>query len=208
MAKRDGGSGVLRGVRRVLLYGVGLVVMLPLLRTGNVFRDLEGIDSCERQARYKGIEQSGLHYGQRYALCMFLNSGYLASRSREPVLRHLMALPATNCARVGVWKSSRKRLVYRVTLHADGRFQGEPLSDNSGRAEAGGGWWGEHEGAFVWVHDSGIVWPPDVNPIVEDSGRAFTLREVNGEKSEFVLQEQLDETCPPLPAKAAKSGKY
>lgn len=197
MAAKDEGSAVWRGVRRFLLYGVALVVMLPLLRLGNALKSVESFDGCDRQARYRGVEQDGLHFAQRYALCMFLEGGYLSARATEPTLRHLMALPATDCARVGVWKSSRKRMVYRVTLHADGRFEAEPLADNSGHAERGAGWWGVHEGHMVWVHESGIVWPPDVNRILEEREGAFALREVNGERSDFVRQERLDETCPP-----------
>lgn len=185
-------------VLRLIGYGlVAAVLVIPLYRAGVAFRTIEFAEQCTDEAQYKGVRQSSLAYAQRFSLCMFLKGGFVEAWRAEPALLHVMALPSLSCSRVGVWKSTRRRSVYTVTLGDDSRFTAEPVVAASDYAESASGFWGEHQGVMVWIYESGVIWPPDINRIESDGPGRFTLIEVNGERTEFIQQQRLEsKRCP------------
>jgi len=189
------------GVKLALrLIGFGLVavvLILPLYRAGVAFRTVEFAEQCTDEAQYNGVKQTSLVYAKRFSLCMFLKNGFVEAARMEPALLHVMALPTLSCARVGIWKSTRRRSVYTVTLRDDSRFTAEPVVAASAYAESASGYWGEHQGVMVWIYENGVIWPPDINRIESDGPGRFTLIEVNGERTEFIQQQRLEsKLCP------------
>ena len=183
---------------RVLVWGVAALMIFPLYRTGVAYTSIALAQNCMASTGLKGHLDDSLYFAQRFSLCMFLGSSYLESRRQEPALRDVMAMEAPPCEFVGIWKSARRKSVYRLTLKDDGRFTGEEMVDYgpTGGSEIGG-FWGEHAGRMVWIHNDGAIWPPDINPIEARSEDKFTLVEVNGERTEFTLERRLDsERCP------------
>lgn len=193
------GSRGFRWTLRVIGWTVGLAIMIPLYRAGTAFQSIEVAQQCVGEASVKGGQQSSLFHAQRFSLCMFLKSSYLESRRLEPALRDVMALQAAPCAHVGIWKSARRRSVYRVTMQDDNTFSSQPVADFGPSRNSGGvtGYWGENDGKMVWIYDNGVFWPPDINRIEAESPDKFTLIEVNGERTEFTRERQLESArCP------------
>lgn len=195
----DRSSGAFRWTLRALGWTVGIVLMIPLYRAGTAFQSVEVAEQCLGDASFKGEHQGSLFQAQRFSLCMFLKSNYLQSRRLEPALRDVMALRPPSCSRVGIWKSARRRSVYRVTMKDDNTFSSEPVADYGPTRESGGstGYWGENDGRMVWIYDDGLFWPPDINRIEAESLDKFTLIEVNGERTEFTRERKLESArCP------------
>lgn len=197
------GSKAFRWILRVIGWSVGIALIFPLYRAGSAFKSIEVMQQCMDQTQDKpgarGEHSNGLFQTQRLSLCMFLNSNYLESRRLEPALRDVMALGPPACEHVGIWKSARRRSVYRITLRDDNTFSGEPVSDVGAMRDSGdaSGYWGENENRMVWIYDTGLVWPPDINRIESQSPDKFTLIEVNGERSEFTRERKLESArCP------------
>jgi len=195
----DRGSLGFRWTLRLILWGVGIAIMIPLYRTGTAFHTIDVAQQCLGEANSRGTQPGSLFHAQRFSLCMFLKSSYLESRRLEPALLDVMSLGAAPCQYVGIWKSARSRSVYRVTMRDDSTFLSEPVTDfGPGRNGAGySGYWGENEGRMVWLYDNGVAWPPDINRIESESPDKFTLIERNGERSEFVRERALESSqCP------------
>jgi hypothetical protein len=192
-------SAGFRWTLRLLLWSVGIAFMLPLYRAGVAFHDVDTQQQCANETASAKGPQAGLFQQQRFCLCMFLHSGYLESRRLEPALDDVMALGAAPCDFVGIWKSARRRSVYRITMRDDNTFTSEPVADYgrmSGSA-AGSGYWGENDGRLVWIYQSGVTWPPDINRIESQSADKFTLIETSGERTEFTRERPLQSArCP------------
>lgn len=191
------GSPGFRWTVRIIAWSVAIALMIPLYRTGTAFQSIDLAQQCLGEA--KSPQQSGLFRAQRFSLCMFLKSSYIESRRLEPRLRDVMALPSAPCQYVGIWKSSRSLSVHRITMRDDGTFTSEPMSDYSRTRQPVGtsGYWGENEGRMVWIYNDGAIWPPDVNRIESQSTDKFSLIEVNGERTEFVRERQIESAlCP------------
>lgn len=190
--------GPARWLLRIVGWSVAALVFIAIYRVGNAYRTVEFAGQCTRESQFKGEHQTNLGYAQRFSACMFLRSNFFEAWRTEPSLRHVMALPSAPCARIGVWKSTRRRSVYRVALRDDSSFIAEPVASPANpQAETVSGFWGEHEGRMVWIYDNGILWPPDINPIENDSAGSFTLVEANGERTDFIREENLpSQRCP------------
>lgn len=182
-------SGPFRWTVRLIVWAVAVAVMIPAYKIGSSFGTITVAQECLGNGSKAGLK-NGLFAAQGFSLCMFLKSNYLESRRQERAHRDVMALRAAPCERVGIWKSARRRSVYRVTLGDDNRFQAEPMSDFAPTPLSGpvSGYWGETQGKLVWIYDEGVVWPPDINRIEAESADRFTLVEVNGERTEFTRE--------------------
>lgn len=96
--------------------------------------------------------------------------------------------PPVDCRFVGVWKSTRPRTVYQVTMDADRRFEAHRLEgEDSGVFE---GAWLADGNRISWLYDRKLVWPPDINEVRDASTDAFSLVEVDGSISRFELIER------------------
>lgn len=189
------------GVRlflRLMIFGlITAVIVVPLYRAGVAFRTVEFAEQCSSEAELRGMPNNDLAYAQRFSLCMFLKGGFIEAWLGEPALLHVMSLPSAACARVGVWQSTRKQTVYTVTLHDDSSFIAEPVVDLRPSAGPVSGYWGENQGVMIWIYDNGLMWPPDINRIENQTPGRFTLVEANGERTEFSQKETLDsQRCP------------
>lgn len=192
-------SAAFRWTLRVIVWGVGIAVMIPAYKIGSTLGTVMTIEECIGN---RTGTKNGLFEAQQLSLCMFLRSNYLESRRLEPVLRDVMALKAAPCERTGIWKSARRQSVYRVTLGDDNRFRAEPLSEVAPTPMSGeaSGYWGETGGKLVWIYDHGVIWPPDINRIEDESTDRFTLVEVNGARTEFTRERRLESARCPIPS--------
>lgn len=94
------------------------------------------------------------------------------------------------CDYVGVWTAAQKRGVYKTTLLADGRFFSTPIAAGTTSGWSYEGEWSVDSGSMIWRYDSQL----DVNKIKEASRTHFTLKERDGELTEFNLIEAQDVT--------------
>ena len=119
----------------------------------------------------------------KYAACMGL-----------PVDNTPVAKPASSndtrparCRYLGKWAATRGNMVYHVTLEVDGQFVAEPAQNARADAQTITGAWSVAGKSIAWVYDSGAVWPPDVNPVSNETSDEFTLTEVNGSTTRYTL---------------------
>jgi hypothetical protein len=103
----------------------------------------------------------------------------------KPVSR----LPNTPCKYVGTWLATRPQSVYSISLQDNGEFIAEP-AHAAADAHTYVGSWGFHDGRMIWITEG--IWPPDVNPIRNESEGAFMLVERDGSQTEFSLFKRLE----------------
>jgi hypothetical protein len=137
---------------------------------------------CLDEAASAQKANSALSSVEKYAACVAWVSGGTKAVTAD-------GRPA-RCRYAGVWTSTRGTMTYEITLEADGKFVGEPGQNVSANAQTVTGAWAVAGNSLVWAYDSGAVWPPDINPIFDESEKAFTLREVNGLATRYTLIER------------------
>lgn len=196
MAMNSTVSTPIRWIMRSVGYALAMVFMImPMYRMGNTFKTVELAAECQTDAEYKGVKQSGLFFAQRYSLCMFLKADFLSAKNQEQALLDVMSLPNAPCSRVGIWKTRRGNLFYRISMFDNGRFEAEPTGA-VGYSNNNSGFWGENGGRMIWIYDSMFVWPPDINKMDKETATGFTLTEVNGAHTEFTREGSVDsERC-------------
>jgi hypothetical protein len=131
---------------------------------------------------------SALASVEKYAACIAGQAGSATPSSASAL--------SPRCRYAGVWTATRGKMVYQVTLEADGKFVAEPAENAPVNAPNITGAWSVAGHSMVWAYDSGAVWPPDINPISADSASGesastFTLTEVNGSTTHYGLIERL-----------------
>jgi hypothetical protein len=182
---------------RGILWSVALVVVFMLGYKVMYRKQVERTVSCLDKATAASNANTPLKAVDGYAACVRSNPASVAassgagdaSSSGSPDSRVADSRPA-RCRYAGVWSATRDRMVYRVTLEAEGRFVAEPWRNVPPGAGPITGAWGIAGNAMTWVYDKGPVWPPDINPISNDAGDAFTLKEVNGATTRYELIER------------------
>ncbi len=162
------GSRGFRWILRLILYGVAIVIALPLVANIAFFKALERADEgCDMVP----------------TACLDAKTGILkpvSSLGREPRTQ----IP---CRYVGTWSSIRPKKVYRIDLDAGGRYR---MSDNTmgtGNTGAYQGYWAVQGNHMLWRADKGIGMPIDINEIVGESETSFSLIEKDGSSTRFEL---------------------
>lgn len=120
---------------------------------------------------------SALASVDQYAGCIGALQGGAAAAPARPA----------RCRYAGMWTATRGSASYEVMLNVDGSFSAEPGQGVPAGQPAITGAWAVAGTAMAWAYDSGAVWPPDINPIFAEGENAFTLREVNGTTTRYVL---------------------
>ena len=189
-----------RRLARVIGWTVGAIIIAALLYSYGGFRASQTAERCvEMPARPEWGRPLALAAARQALLCMERNSG--AERVLDRAARDIIrALPSTPCRYVGTWAAFRPGTLYEITLRDDSSFTANPALD-SGAASGGTpltGAWGVVGDRMVWLYDGRRTWPPDINPIRDTTELGFTLVEVNGSTTRFVLVKRPPEpVCSP-----------
>lgn len=161
---------------RALVMGAFVLVIWFMLFRAAAVKTGESVGNClDRNA-----------HGERYLSRLQAVEGYArcVSRSDPPV-----AARNPRCPWVGLWSAQRSGVEYFVTLRADGSFLAEPGRGTQPGDRSITGAWTHANGKLVWAYDARPVWPPDINPMFDVSARAFKLRELDGNTTEYILIE-------------------
>jgi hypothetical protein len=171
-------------ITRIVGWGFGGLLIVVVASGYGRFKLGTHLEDCLGQPRNEGGPTAALLAAQSVAACLDRASGWekiFVFRARKI----LESLPNAPCRYVGVWTANRGDVSYTVTLGSDSSFRAEPGKNAPPGAETVTGSWGVSGKRMVWLYDNGLMWPPDVNPIDEESGDAFTLEEMNGTQTRY-----------------------
>jgi hypothetical protein len=170
---------------RIVLWGFCCVVALAMLYIYGRFTLAEHLQDCMDSTARAGPRIASLESAQRIVSCVDRHSGaekVLFRRERKAVA----SLRNAPCRYIGIWLATRKDgTSYKVDLKKDGSFLAEPYNNARGRTKTVTGSWGVDGKNMVWLYDLGMTWPPDVNPMKDESSQGFTLIEHDGVKTRY-----------------------
>ena len=173
-----------RWTLRTIGWTISLLVIFGLMYRVTFKKQVEQTVNCLEQTSSEERASTPLTSVDKYARCV---------AGKAVVAKG--ALPE-RCRYAGEWWSTRGNVVYRMTLNVDGSFMAEPGKNAPVNAEEITGAWAVAGRSLVWVYDTGAVWPPDINPISDQSADAFALGEVSGETTRFTLiKRQIATAC-------------
>lgn len=164
---------------RVIVYGLVLLIAVPMLMNYLAFRSARVAEDCQS---LPVNTDSKLPRSEQISACINKKSGLLSgifSREEKP---HA-AFP---CRFIGVWSSSRRGIPSRVTLQADGKYVFEEGDISTSGKRPVVGHWEIQGGNMVWYH-ANMEDHPDINKILNQTESNFTLVEENGDHTEFEL---------------------
>lgn len=164
---------------RAIGWSVALLIIFTLLYKVMFQKQAVSVQGCLDQAASSQRPRTPAASVEKYAACV----------APQPLAPAATALPP-RCKYAGRWSATRGEMVYQVTMDADGRFIAEPAQNTSPGAVAITGAWNVAGKALVWAYDTGAVWPPDVNPLSAETDSSFSLAEVNGAITNYVLVER------------------
>ncbi|MEO8384264.1 MAG: hypothetical protein ABI583_03400 [Betaproteobacteria bacterium] len=162
---------------RLIGWAIALSIIFVLLYKATFKKQMEKAGNCLDQASSGERTRSPLASVEQYSACVVRKSPAVVDATAQPA----------RCRYAGTWAAARAGQVYDVTLEPDGSFVAEPGQNTPPNASTFTGAWGVAGKTLVWVYDSGPVWPPDINPILNESDKAFTLKEVDGATTSYTL---------------------
>lgn len=181
---------------RTLGWLVGLAIIAVILLKYGSFRLSMAVQECLEKPR---SERNALIFSQQLLNCAHAKTGPLEHVILRQTKKIVESLPNAPCQYVGVWKASRTGAIYSVTLLEDSTFTAEPIQPK--HLDTFSGIWGVNKDKMVWLYDSGQVWPPDINPIKQQTADAFALTEADGSTTAYVLQARGDSKSCDRPSK-------
>lgn len=181
-------------VLRTILWVVAIFIVLSLVYKIAFRKSVEQRINCLDRASAAQRATSPLTAVDGYARCIGKGGGN-TSGTDTPVVTAGAASGSSDtrparCRYTGAWAATRHHVTYIVALEATGGFTAEPGENAPAHPRTITGAWSVAGNALAWVYDSGPVWPPDINPISNESADAFTLSEVNGSTTRYTLIER------------------
>ena len=171
---------------RIFLWSLCSVVALALLYVYGTFTLAGHLQDCMSSTAREARSISSLEHAQRIVSCVDRQSGAEKVLFRGE-MRAVESLRNAPCRYIGTWLATRKDgTSYKVDLKEGGSFLAEPYHSARGRTETVTGSWGVDGNRMVWLYDIGMIWPPDINPIEDESSQGFTLVEHDGVKTRYV----------------------
>jgi len=182
-------SRLSRWVLRLIALGTVALVLAGLLYSCGSHQASRLAERCmERPPRAEWGRPRALAAAQQVLACVEQNggtAGVLIDRKARDAVR---ALPSVPCRYVGTWAAFRPGTLWEVELRDDSSFRAKATLEG-GRAGSGGtsGAWGVADERMVWLYDNRPSWPPELNPIRDQTDLGFTLVEADGSTTRFVL---------------------
>lgn len=154
---------------RVLLYGLAAYYIVPAI--WSYIKSKEGVDprDCAEYA----------------PACVDKETKILSGESALEKSGAAGSKPDIPCRYVGIWSSTQGSRMYRVTLKDDGTYVMDANEFFGGQAYSG--YWVVQGNNFVWRHMIGNTGEADINPILPENDKKFTLVEGNGKHTQFEL---------------------
>lgn len=168
---------------RLLGWGTVALIMAAFFHTCSSHRAAQQTQQClDMPTRAEWGRPRALAAAQQVLACLD-RTGPVAvfDRAERDAVR---ALPSVPCRYVGTWAAFRPGTLWEIELRDDSSFSASATLDGGKRL---GGAWGVAGESMVWLYDNRAAWPPDVNPIREQTELGFTLVEANGSTTRFVL---------------------
>lgn len=153
---------------RLLGYGLVLIFVVPAAVALLNFTKARRAEACEESAR----------------ACLDERTGLIKVTPELTAITHSDAPTRLPCRMIGVWSSRQGGAMRRIELRDDGSYDMAPSDSGIDGGRHYTGVWAVQAGHMVWRHDQ-YPGPLDVNPIEDDAGAAFTLREVNGTRTKY-----------------------
>lgn len=190
MRLRDPLPSSVSWVTRALGYSVGAVAIAVAWYFAGNARLVNHYTHCmETQAPSGALKPTAMESAKALVACVEARTGVVEQLAFRSTKKLFANLPYTPCEYVGTWVSSRAGSTYQITLGADGEFFAEPVRTSDKHAGAIAGSWSvvglRDSQQMVWLYEQGRVWPPDINPVQNASGDAFTLIERDGSRTQF-----------------------
>ena len=143
-------------------------------------------ETCEAQSRPARDVDIALERTRAFIACLDREAGLLDRPLLKAITHFVTPMPLTPAQYRGTWIAARPESTYRITLREDGSFI---AVQEAGRPQLMGeaitGAWSVVENKFVWLYDEGRIWPPDINPIGEETADGFSLREADGSMTRY-----------------------
>jgi len=176
---------------------IGLVTA-PLSCSNGRIEKANVVLQCKNATRFDPKQRTALESTKAFVACVDAKSDEAGRRSFAERRKLFDALPNTPCEYVGIWAATRGDEHYRVVLDEDGSFHADAYRDTARPRTAMSGSWGIAGKQIVWMYDTGLVWPPDVNTITPLGKDAFELKEVDGSTTRYDLLDRTPfERCGP-----------
>ncbi|GAA5175654.1 hypothetical protein GCM10025771_08390 [Niveibacterium umoris] len=177
---------------------LGLCTLLPVACSNGQPELAQAIEGCRRGVRFDAKQRSALDSTKAFVACVDSHAGKDGQRLFAEKRAIFDALPHHPCEYVGIWAATRSEQHYRMVLDEDGSFRGQAYSDTRQVTSGMTGSWGVAGQRIVWMYDTGLTWPPDINTIRPIGKNAFELDEVDGSTTRYDLLDRSPfERCAP-----------
>ncbi|HEY9036304.1 MAG TPA: hypothetical protein VIM96_06265 [Pseudomonadales bacterium] len=180
-------------ITRFVAYAFALVVILVIVVSHANANLTRYAGECFAPI-YQGVnhDRAALSNAKLLYACMAGQSN-AAEKFMLRQTRDILALaPHAPCQYVGTWAVSRGGLQYEMTLSSDAEYT---VVFPNGEANDAAGSWSEYQGALVWFNNEGVIWPFDMNKIVDIKADQFSLLEKNKSITHFALIERGEDEC-------------
>jgi hypothetical protein len=176
---------------RTILWVVALFIIFSLLYKVAFCKQVEQRVNCLERSASAESASTPIAAVNKYSACIERNAGRNDMAKAGPTSAGSKSdTKPLRCKYVGTWAATRGTVTYNVTLEADGRFVAGPGENAPPSPVSITCAWSVAGNALAWAYHSGPVWPPDINPLSDESSDAFTLREVNGSTTRYTLIEK------------------
>lgn len=163
----------------ILLIAGGLIYGYSLFMIGTYFQD------CAGKMHRRG-QGTVLDSHKQIMACLEQRANFIERWFLQSEQQILAALPSSPCRYVGTWTAERSSLTSSITLRSDGRYSGSVVRGTD-TGYAFSGVWGVHDKQMIWLDENRMMWPMDVNKIVDEGAKGFTLIERDGSRTRYVL---------------------
>lgn len=181
-------SGCMTRAAAIVLAALVIWAMVEVYGSYSDERLAEYANTCALEQRgAAGSQADTLNKAKQWLQCIEQRKQFYEGVALSWTKDLIMSLPSVPCQYVGVWHSRRPGMLYKVTLTDDSRFVAEQVQSNVNAPKTINGIWGVVDDKMVWLYDSDLVWPVDINRIQPDGRNHFVLNEVNGEHTDYQL---------------------
>lgn len=166
------------------------IILLVLWTLGNSMMHANMLDCGSYQHNSK-TEKTPFEGLKKFAACVDEKNGVLESMFFYKTKQRVRSIPSVPCRYLGDWISTRSIGKSKIRLTDDSRFTAESVQGNQNVVSSGS--WAVVGDEILWFYDqrNGHYLTYEVNPILSETMREFTLAEESGEHTVFELLEPI-----------------